>query len=242
MLRINVTFQKISERNRAFHYDRTFFCPYVFIEYPNLYCQFYHRSVVACRIPNIFHFLPLYVPFKTLFPPVLRVIRYPTNNHVLAASPQPSLTLASINKGRRSKRGAGSRLSSESLRVVLRFPLRSTPRRPRVSVHAILVVPCVYIYAYIAEAVERRHVERERERGRPCRWKGSKRIGVRGLESCVEILVVVLRDSIFLYAVTTTALVSRRRFLLASQLLTRVVFSFKICEFILDTARKLHGR
>lgn len=31
------------------------------------------------------------------------------------------------------------------------------------SVHAILVVPCVYIYAYIAEAVERsRHVERER--------------------------------------------------------------------------------
>ena len=112
------------------------------------------------------------------------------------------------------------------------------------SVHAILVVSCVYIYVYIAEAVERRHVERERERerGRPCRWKGSKRIGVRGLESCVEILVVVLRDSIFLYAVTTTALVSRRRFLLASQLLTRVVFSFKICEFILDTARELHGR
>lgn len=172
------------------------------------------------RIPkssNIFHFLPSLYTMDAPFTKTVSLSRSSSSyslSYVLPASP-PSLTFASINKGRRSKRGAGSRLSSESLRVVLRFPLRSTPRRPRVSVHAILVVPRVCVYTYICVRRGGGREERERERGRPCRWKGSKRIGVRGLESCVEILVVVLRDSTFLYALTTT-LVSAT-FLLANQ-------------------------
>lgn len=62
------------------------------------------------------------------------VLRPPT---ILPAS-SVCLTFASINKGRRSKCGAG-RLSSESLRVVLRFPLEANTRNQlRVSVHTIL--------------------------------------------------------------------------------------------------------
>lgn len=145
--------KKFPERNRAFSY--------VFIN------RIHRRtaksllpilSSVSCRVPwtripkssNIFHFLPSLYTMDAPFTKTLSLSRSSSScslSYVLPASP-PSLTFASINKGRRSKRGAGSRLSSESLRVVLRFPLRSTPRRPRVSVHAILVVPrvCVYVH------------------------------------------------------------------------------------------------
>lgn len=162
-------FQKIPQ-TKSFSIERTYDLVPVFINVTcrriNLYCQFYHRSGVACRGhvspkgPTFFIFSPF---TKTLFALVLRIIRYPTTTYNLQPRPS-SLTFASINKGRRSKRGAGSRLSSESLRVVLRFPLRSTPRRPRVSVHAILVVPRVYIRTYIC--VYRRGVWRKRERER----------------------------------------------------------------------------